>query len=90
MKFKYDSKQGKMIPSTEETVRFPIAELMDRIEKPNAKMVGEDGNVFNLIAIARKSLHLYPSAFNEMWERIQKAKNYSESLAIMDEYVNIT
>lgn len=57
--------------------------------KPKAKMIGEDGNVFNLIGIARRSLRSMPAAFNEMWERIQQCGSYSEALVIMMDYVDI-
>lgn len=59
------------------------------LSKPEAKMIGADGNVFNLIGIARKSLKSMPAAYNEMWERIQKCSSYDEALCIMMEYVDI-
>lgn len=57
--------------------------------KPNAKMIGEDGNIFNLIGIARKALRHMPEAYNEMRDRIYCAHSYDEALAILNEYVNI-
>ena len=57
--------------------------------KPDAKMIGEDGNIFNLIAIAHRALRHMPEAFNEMRDRIYKAKSYDEALMILSEYVNI-
>lgn len=70
---------------------YPVAMNMARLKrKPEAKMIGQDGNVFNLIGIARRALKAYPAAYNEMWERIQKAKSYGEALSIMMDYVEIT
>lgn len=60
-----------------------------QLKKPDAKLVGANGNVYNLMAICRKSLHKYPAAFNEMYERITSCHSYNEALAIMSEYVNI-
>jgi hypothetical protein len=62
---------------------------MAKIGKPVAKLIGEDGNVFNLIGICRRALHKYSAAYNEMWERIQKSDSYGKALAIMGEYVEI-
>lgn len=53
------------------------------------KMIGEDGNIFNLIGIARKALRHMPEAYNEMRDRIYCAHSYDEALAILNEYVNI-
>lgn len=57
--------------------------------KPNAKMIGEDGNIFNLIGIARKAILHMPEAYNEMRDRIYCAQSYDEALEILSEYVNI-
>lgn len=70
---------------------YPIADVFKRRPKlkPKAKLIGEDGNVFNLLAICRRSLHQYPNAFNELWERVQNSSSYDEALRIMMEYVDI-
>jgi len=60
--------------------------------KPKAKLIGENGNVFNLIGICRKAL-TNAGKFDEaqeMQERIMlTAKSYEEALNIMGEYCDI-
>ena len=60
--------------------------------KPDCPLIGADGNVFNLIAIARKTLqqHDMLEESREMTERIQQSYSYDEALSIIGEYVNIT
>lgn len=60
-------------------------------EKPGCKLIGEDGNIFNLCAIASRTLkrsNMYAEA-DEMWKRVQRAKNNDEALMIIGEYVNV-
>lgn len=60
--------------------------------KPNCKLIGGDGNVFSLMAKASRSLESIgqESRAKEMVERIwSSAQDYSESLSIIGEYVNI-
>ena len=58
--------------------------------KVDAKIIGADGNVFNLIAICQRALRKngYNKEAKEMQERIYKCKNYDEALNIMMDYVN--
>ncbi len=60
--------------------------------KPKAPLIGADGNIFNLMAIASKVLrrnNLTEEA-KEMTDRItQGAQSYDEALMIIDEYVEI-
>lgn len=59
--------------------------------KPDCKLIGEDGNVFNLMGIASKTLKrngLYDQA-KEMTSRIFDCGSYDEALSIIGEYVNI-
>ena len=61
------------------------------MKKPVCKLIGEDGNIFNLLAIARRALledDLIPEA-NEMRDRVMASKSYNEALAIISEYVEI-
>jgi hypothetical protein len=59
--------------------------------KPTVKLIGENGNVFNLIGIASKALKgagLKEQA-NEMHTRIMReAESYDHALVIIMEYVN--
>jgi hypothetical protein len=59
--------------------------------KPRCKLVGEDGNIFNLMGIASRTLKragLREEA-EEMVDRITKSASYLEALAIISEYVDI-
>ena len=62
------------------------------MSKPRCKLIGEDGNIFNLIGIAARTLKRNNQAdkANEMIHRITQGevKNYSEALAIICEYVD--
>lgn len=70
---------------------YPIAENFKRNPnmKPTAKLIGADGNVFNLLGICRRSLRRMPNAFNELLDRVHNAKSYEEALQIMMEYVEV-
>ena len=59
--------------------------------KPDCKLIGEDGNIFNLMARAIKTLrqnNLSEEA-KAMRERITSSGSYDEALCIIGEYVNI-
>ena len=57
--------------------------------KPKVKLVGENGNVFNLLSICSNALRdaRVPGAA-EMRSRVFKASSYDEALSIMCEYVD--
>lgn len=59
--------------------------------KPDCKLIGEDGNIFNLMARASRTLrenNLSEEA-KEMRERITSSESFDEALCIIGEYVNI-
>lgn len=61
--------------------------------KPNCPLIGQDGNIFNLMGIASRTLceHGMADQAKEMTNRIHSdAKSYYEALNIIGEYVNIT
>ncbi len=62
-------------------------------QKPDCALIGENGNIFNLMGIAAKTLrenNLYEQS-EEMIQRItEDAHSYGEALNIIGEYVNIT
>ncbi len=64
--------------------------MMDH--KPDCKLIGENGNIFNLTGIAAQTLRRNGQAdeAKEMSERIFKSGSYEEALGIIGEYVNIT
>jgi hypothetical protein len=60
-------------------------------KKPVCKLIGQDGNVFNLIGIASKTLEragLREEA-KEMREKCFASSSYSEALNIIGKYVSI-
>jgi hypothetical protein len=64
---------------------------MTNQNKPICKLSGVNGNVFNLIAIAKKSLKKtgLKKESEEMLNKVFKADSYSGALAIIGEYVDI-
>lgn len=59
--------------------------------KPKCKLIGEDGNIFNLIGIASKALKkngLQDKA-SEMKDKAFQAQSYEEALSIIMEYVEV-
>lgn len=59
--------------------------------KPECKLIGEDGNIFNLLAIVRRTL-LINNMYNESVEvvrRVTSSESYDEALRIIGEYVEI-
>lgn len=61
---------------------------MNKIE---VKLIGEDGNIFNLVGIASKALirNCQRDKADEMSERIFKSNSYDEALMIISDYVEI-
>jgi hypothetical protein len=62
------------------------------MEKPEVKLIGENGNIFNLMGIASRALKeaSQNDKATEMTKRITStAKSYSEALAIISEYVEV-
>jgi len=63
------------------------------MEKPKCKLIGENGNIFNLMGIASRALKangMHKEA-DEMYERITggEAQSYNEALCIIMEYVEV-
>ena len=59
--------------------------------KPRCKLIGEDGNIFNLMGIASRTLKEagMKDKADEMVKRIMESGSYMEALAIISEYVEI-
>jgi hypothetical protein len=60
-------------------------------KKPVAKVLGKDGNVFNLISIcstALKNAGLKAQA-NEMTNKVMSSVSYHEALSIMGQYCEL-
>ena len=60
--------------------------------KPDCRLIGEDGNIFNLMGLAARTLRRNGLAeqASEMTNRIHECGSYDEALCIIGEYVNIT
>lgn len=60
-------------------------------KKPSCKLTGEDGNIFNLVAIARKALVAAgePEKAKEMGDKVFAARDYNEALRTIMEYVEV-
>ncbi len=59
--------------------------------KPVCKLIGQDGNIFNLMGIASRTLKEagMKEEAKEMTDRIFNSKSYIEALSIISEYVEI-
>jgi len=62
------------------------------MNKPKCKLTGENGNIFNLIGKASRTLKragLVAQA-EEMAEKVMKSGSYHEALNIIGEYVEVS
>lgn len=61
------------------------------MNKPKCKLIGEDGNIFNLTGITSKTLinNGKREDADKMVKEIIKSKSYEEALCILDKYVDI-
>ena len=59
--------------------------------KPNCPLIGQNGNIYNLVGIAAKTLKRsgLSAEASEMTEKVF-GSSYEEALGIIGEYVNIT
>ena len=62
------------------------------MKKPDCPLIGQDGNIFNLLGIASQTLkdHDMADEASEMRNRVMGSGSYDEALSIIGEYVNIT
>lgn len=66
---------------------------MNKSEKPKCKLLGEDGNIYNLMGIASRTLKKngLEEEAKEMFNKITtEAKSYEEALCILTDYVEDT
>lgn len=62
----------------------------DEFIKPKAEIIGADGNIFNIMGIASKSLKrsgLHEGS-EEMIKRITNSKSYDDALCIVQDYID--
>ncbi len=59
-------------------------------EKPDCPLIGADGNIFNVMGLASRTLNEHGMAeeANEMCSRVKESANYNAALAVLIEYVN--
>lgn len=71
---------------------FISTEPEQEIQKPDCPLIGQDGNIFNLMGIASRTLRQngMNEQAGEMCSRIYESNSYSAALGIIGEYVNIT
>lgn len=64
----------------------------EHTKKPDCPLIGQDGNIFNLMGLAARTLRENDMAeqATEMCSRIRASGSYDQALMIIDEYVNIT
>ena len=62
-----------------------------KVTKPKCKLIGQDGNIFNLIGIASRSLRHAGLAdkAKEMSEKVTHCGSYTEALSIIMDYVEV-
>jgi len=72
-------------------VEMEPLESQVKVMKPKCKLIGEDGNIFNLMSIASKTLKEtgMEEEAKEIIERIINSRSYIEALAIISEYVEV-
>lgn len=60
--------------------------------KPDCPLIGENGNIYNLVGIASRTLkrNCLSDEASEMTEKVFGSGSYEEALGIIGEYVNIT
>lgn len=84
------NKLGGFIPN--DRTADKAAKETEKAPKHDCPIIGRNGNIFNLMGIAAHTLSENGLAeqSREMCNRIYEARNYSEALGIISEYVNIT
>ena len=60
--------------------------------KPDCPLIGQNGNIYNLVGIAAKTLKRngLSEQASEMTAKVFGSGSYEEALGIIGEYVNIT
>lgn len=62
-----------------------------KTKKPTAKLIGQDGNIFNLMGIASKELKKagMQDQATAMIKEVEDSGSYMEALAIIMKYVDV-
>jgi hypothetical protein len=86
-------KDEEEISLTDEQIEKYLQEFaLEKENKPKCKLIGEDGNIYNLMGIASRTLkqNNMRDEAKEMCDRITSSKSYDDALIIISEYVEIT
>lgn len=69
-----------------------VNEQSQEREKPDCPLIGQDGNIFNLMGIASRTLKDsgMKEKATEMRQRVMDSGSYDNALCIIGEYVNVT
>lgn len=69
-----------------------FVQKINDVQKPDCPLIGQDGNIFNLMGIALRTLRQSGMAdeAKAIQKRITASGSYDEALNIIGEYVNIT
>lgn len=61
-------------------------------QKPDCPLIGQDGNIFNLLGLASQTLkeNGLEEQAREMQSRVYQSHSYDSALSIIGDYVNIT
>ena len=80
------------IPGVDSFRRLTAEEIRQERHKPDCPLIGQNGNIFNLMGIAGQTLRQHGMADHaqEMFDRIRQCHSYNAALGIIGEYVNIT
>jgi len=66
--------------------------------KPTIKIIGEDGNIFNLLGIAKRKFreldreepdYGWEKKWREFLNRVESSENYDEALIVFMDYFNV-
>jgi len=62
-----------------------------QVKKPKVKLIGKNGNVFNLASIVKQALikNKQPDKAKEFTEKLFKTHSYNDALCLMMEYVDV-
>jgi len=80
-----------LVPGEDDFTIVPELEQVQKL-KPDAPLIGADGNIFSLMGIASRTLKSagMQEQDDQMCQRITVSGSYGEAMNIIGEYVNFT
>ncbi len=92
LQMKWDNGRGLSLIPGEDS--FHVVQQKQEVQriKPDCPLIGQNGNIFNLMGIASRTLKENSMAeeAKEMCDKIMQSGSYEEAMCILGEYVNIT